>query len=67
MTLWGPLTPWFLLHDRLQKVLRRHVDLAVELDRGELDEPALAGRQLDGLIGDLILGEGGKRNDILLD
>lgn len=36
------LTSGFLFDDRLQKVLRRHVDLAIEFDGGEFDEATLA-------------------------
>lgn len=43
-----PLEPWPRLpfNDGLEEVLRRHVDLAVELHRRELDEPLLSRRQL---------------------
>jgi len=40
------LTSGFLLHDGVQKVLRGHVELIVELHGGKLDEPAFPGREL---------------------
>ncbi len=42
--------PGLALHHRLEEVLRRHVDLPVVLDRGELDEALLAGGQLAFLL-----------------
>ena len=38
--------PRLSLDDGLEEVLRRHVNLAVELHRRELDEPLLSRRQL---------------------
>lgn len=53
----GIRTSGLLFDDRLQKVLWCHVDLPIELDRGELDEAPLARCKLNGLVRDFILQE----------
>lgn len=49
------LTTWLLFDNGFKKVLWCHIDLAIKLNAGELDEASFACRQFNGLFQQIIL------------